>query len=127
MTKKVLVMDDDTSILEVIEEALSYENFQVRTTAESMTVLKTIDEYQPDFILLDYLVQEVNGGEICHQIKSNPATAHIPVIIMSAYPRVFESLGNYGCNAFISKPFDLTQLIDTLDKVSAQKVLSYAY
>ena len=119
MTRKILVMDDDRAILDVIEEALSYENFQVKTTAESMTILKTVGDYNPDIILLDYLVDEVNGGEICHQIKCNPATGHIPVIIMSAYPRVFESLGSYGCNSFIPKPFDLDQLIETIDKLSA--------
>ena len=118
MTRKVLVMDDDVSILEALEEALSYENFQVRTAAESLTILKTVDDYSPDVILLDYLIGQVNGGEICHQIKSNPATKHIPVIILSPYPRVFESLGTYGCNSFISKPFGLSQLVETIDRVS---------
>jgi DNA-binding response OmpR family regulator len=119
MNRKVLVMDDDTSILEVLKEALSYENFQVKTTTESLTILKTVGDYNPDVILLDYLISDVNGGEICHQIKSNPATEHIPVIIMSGFPRVFESLGNYGCNSFIPKPFNLDELIDTIDRLSA--------
>jgi CheY-like chemotaxis protein len=116
--KKVLVLDDDASILEVLQEALLYENFDVKTTEESLAVLKTVDDYHPDIILLDYLVKEVNGGEICHQIKCNPATQHIPVIIMSAYPRVFESLGSYGCNSFIAKPFGLSDLINALKEVS---------
>ncbi len=123
MIRKVLVMDDDTSILKVLEEALSYENFQVKTTAESLSILQTVDDYSPDVILLDYLIGHVNGGEICHQIKSNPATRHIPVIIMSAYPRVFESLGTYGCNSFIPKPFGLSQLVDAIDRVSNLKRL----
>lgn len=123
MIRKVLVMDDDTSILKVLEEALSYENFQVKTTAESLSILQTVDDYSPDVILLDYLIGQVNGGEICHQIKSNPATRHIPVIIMSAYPRVFESLGTYGCNSFIPKPFGLSQLVDAIDRVSNLKQL----
>lgn len=123
MIRKVLVMDDDASILKVLEEALSYENFQVKTTAESLSILQTVDDYSPDVILLDYLIGQVNGGEICHQIKSNPATRHIPVIIMSAYPRVFESLGTYGCNSFIPKPFGLSQLVDAIDRVSNLKQL----
>lgn len=118
MTRKVLVMDDDASILEALEEALLYENFQVKTTGESFTVLKTVEDYHPDVILLDYLMGQINGGEICHLIKSNPATEHIPVIIMSAYPKVFESLGTYGCNSFISKPFALNQLVETIEQVS---------
>lgn len=117
--KRVLVMDDDTSILEAIEEALLYQNFQVKSIEESLTALKTVTEYNPDIILLDYLIGDVNGGEICHQLKSNPDTRHIPVIIMSGAPRVFESLGDYGCNSFISKPFSLNELINTLEKFSA--------
>ena len=127
MTKKVLVMDDDTSILTILEEALSYENYQVKTTTDSMGILKTVGDYLPDVILLDYLISEINGGEICHQIKCNPATEHIPVIIMSAYPRVFESLGTYGCNSFIPKPFGLTQLIETINEVSSAKKLEHVH
>lgn len=117
--KRVLVMDDDASILEAIEEALSYQNFQVKSIDESQMALKIAIEYKPDIILLDYLVDDVNGGEICHQLKSNPDTRHIPVIIMSGAPRVFESLGDYGCNSFIPKPFSLNELINTLQKFSA--------
>lgn len=119
MNKKVLVMDDDTSILEVLQDALLYQNFQVKTTTESRSILKTVSDYNPDVIILDYLISDVNGGEICHQIKSNPATQHIPVIIMSGFPRVFESLGSYGCNSFLPKPFNLSDLINTIDKLSA--------
>jgi CheY-like chemotaxis protein len=115
---KVLVLDDDTSVLEVIEEALSYENFEVKTVSESLSVLEEVNEYHPDIVILDYLNKDINGGEICHQIKCNPDTRHIPVIMMSAYPRVFESLGTYGCNSFIPKPFGLNQLIDAIKQVS---------
>ena len=117
MSGKVLVMDDDDSILEILQEALSYENFQVKTAGESLNILKTVNAYSPDVILIDYLIGKVNGGEICHQLKSNPSTQHIPVIIMSAYPRVFESLGSYGCNSFIPKPFSLNQLVETINRV----------
>ncbi|MEJ6981799.1 response regulator [Pedobacter sp. P351] len=117
MGSKVLVMDDDDLILEVLKEALSYENFQVETGGECLNILKTVNDYNPDVILIDYLIGKVNGGELCHQLKSNPSTRHIPVIIMSAYPRVFESLGNYGCNSFIPKPFSLDQLVETINRV----------
>ncbi len=108
-------MDDDEAILEMAKEALNYENFHVKTINTSKNAIHEILEYKPDVILLDYLVGEINGGEICHQIKVNPLTKHTPVIIMSGFPRVFESLGNYGCDFFISKPFDLYHLLKTID------------
>lgn len=114
--KKALILDDDTSILDMIEEALTYENFSVETVSECERIHHQIIEYKPDVVLLDYLVGRENGGEICHQIKTNPLTSHIPVIIISAYPKVFLSLGNYGCDFFLPKPFSLDQLYKAVDK-----------
>lgn len=104
MTKKVLVLDDDEAVLEVLEAALQYANFDVRIADESSDILKDIEAFNPDVVLIDYLLQGINGGELCHQIKNNSKTAKLPVILISAYPRVLLSLGDYGCNAFMAKP-----------------------
>lgn len=111
MTKKVLVLDDDEAVLEVLEAALQYANFDVRIADESSDILKDIEAFNPDVVLIDYLLRGINGGELCHQIKNNSKTAKLPVILISAYPRVLLSLGDYGCNAFMAKPFDLSDLI----------------
>ena len=108
-------MDDDRSVLDMMHDALTYENFDVKTVDCSRAIFKEVEHYNPDVVLLDYIIRDVNGGEICHQLKNNPLTKHIPVIIMSAYPRVFESLGTYGCNSFIPKPFDLSELVTAID------------
>lgn len=109
--KKVLILDNDHGILEVMREALNYEGYDVKTIADCESIFPHIDEYQPDLLLIDYILNGVNGGEICHQVKLNKRTSSIPVIMMSAYPRIIESLGNYGCNAFVAKPFDLHDLM----------------
>lgn len=114
--KKALVLDDDTTILAMVEDALSYENFSVKTVEKCESIHQQIIEYKPDVVLLDYLVGRANGGEICHQIKTNPLTSHIPVIIISGYPKVFLSLGNYGCDFFLPKPFSLEQLYKAVSK-----------
>jgi len=116
--KKVLVLDDDISLLDIIKEVLLDANLLVRTVERGKDILTAIEEYKPDLILLDYLAGDSNGGEICHQIKSGTLTRHIPVIIMSAYPKVFLSLGSYGCDFFLPKPFDLTQLVRAVDDYS---------
>ena len=109
--KKILVIDDDLAVLEVLEETLRYENFEVKTISETTDIFNDIETYRPDVILMDYILSGINGGEWCHRIKTDPATHHIPVIMTTAYPKVLNSLGHYGFDAFIEKPFNLSDLI----------------
>lgn len=114
MTKRILVLDDDEAVLDALEAALEYASFTVKTITKSENVFNVINEFQPDLVLIDYILNGINGGEICHQIKTNPLTQGMPVILISAYPKVLLSLGDYGCNNFIPKPFDLSELIMTI-------------
>jgi DNA-binding response OmpR family regulator len=114
--KRILVIDDDKSILEVVEEALSYSNFEVKSSLNCENVFDKIAEFNPDLILLDFLLTGINGGELCHQVKTSPETMHIPVIMMSGFPKVFLSLGDYNCDFFITKPFNLDELLDTVNR-----------
>lgn len=123
-SKRVLVVDDDNDILNIMEEILTYEGFEVSSLAETSNIFPEINRYNPDIIILDYILSGINGGEICHQIKINPYTSGIPVILMSAYPRVLNSLGTYGCNTFIAKPFDLNDIVNRIHQLitSSQSV-----
>ena len=112
--KKVLLLDNDEGVLDVMQEALSYEGFQIKAIDSTDNIFPVIDGFDPDLIILDYILSGVNGGEICHQIKANPKTTDLPVIIMSAYPRVIRSLGYYGCDDFIAKPFDLDDIVERI-------------
>lgn len=107
MQKRILVIDNDQDILEAVEAALSMENYSVETSPIVEDIFQMIHEKNPDLILIDYLLFGINGGELCHMIKHEPSTSHLPVIIFSGYPKVLQSLGTYECDAFISKPFDL--------------------
>ena len=111
------MLDDDIAVLEAIESALTYEDFEVKTLGRTYNIFKTIDEYKPDVLLVDYYLDDISGGEICRQIKSNPTTKHLPVIIISAYQGNIGSLRSVGCDLFISKPFDLAELYQGITKV----------
>ncbi|MBB5394075.1 response regulator [Mucilaginibacter sp. AK015] len=115
--KKVLVIDDDADVLDIMEEALKYEGFSVMTSNTADDLVTLINNYKPDILLIDYLLKGINGGDICHQVKVTPQTSQLPVIIFSAYPRVLLSLGNYGCDKFIPKPFDLTDLVGNIKTI----------
>ncbi|MDR6943178.1 response regulator [Mucilaginibacter pocheonensis] len=116
MKKRILLIDDDDALLEVLNEALSYEGYAVKCVQNTNGVFTEIQEFKPDIIVTDYLLNGINGGELCHQIKQNLLTNHLPVLILSAYPKMNNTLEYYGCDAFIPKPFDL---FDFMTKLSA--------
>ena len=123
MLKRVLVLDDNQDILEIVHEALSYEHFEVKSVSESGKVMALVAEFSPDLVILDYRVAGENGGEICKQIKSNPEFNDIPVIIFSAYINHNDEVLAYGCDAIINKPFDLIELIETILRRRIHKCL----
>lgn len=112
-----MIIDNDGDVLDVMEEALTYEGFQVNVTKSTDDIFADLDGYKPDILLIDYLLDGINGGELCHQVKSNPSTSALPVVIISAYPKVILSLGTYNCDRFIAKPFDLDELVDQINSL----------
>jgi DNA-binding response OmpR family regulator len=121
MLKRVLIFDDDKDVLDVMQEALTFEGFEVYTIDYTEDIFRELNHYKPDILLIDYLLQGINGGEICCQIKRNPVTSALPVMILSAYPRVIGSLGYYNCNKFLAKPFDLIELVDEIRNLTDGK------
>lgn len=122
MQKRILVIDNDQDILEAVDAALSMENYSVETSPIVEDIFQMIHDKNPDLILIDYLLYGINGGELCHMIKTEPSTAHLPVIIFSGYPKVLQSLGTYDCDAFISKPFELDNFMMVIKECLAKKV-----
>lgn len=110
MLKRILVIDNDPGILDAMREVLNYEGYEAIVKEETSDILTLVQQYHPDLLLIDYILNGINGGELCHEVKVNSNTSHIPVILMSAYPRVLQSLGHYGFDDFIPKPFDLSDL-----------------
>lgn len=117
MSKRVLIIDDDPDILEIMQEALKYEGFEAVTSMVGDNVQDLIRNNNVDLLIIDYLLRGINGGEICHQVKASPETCHLPVILFSAHPKVFHSLGNYGCDAFIPKPFNLADMFGQITQL----------
>jgi DNA-binding response OmpR family regulator len=119
MGNRILLIDDDQDLLDILHEFLTGEGFIVKTLSKINELFVEIETYKPELIVIDYILYGpnefgVNGGEVCHQIKMNPKTGHIPVAILSAHPKVLFSLGTYNSDVIIAKPFDLAELTDTL-------------
>jgi DNA-binding response OmpR family regulator len=117
MSKRILILDDNQDILDIVHETLSYEQFDVKSTSNGNEVMPMMGEFSPDLVILDYRVAGINGGELCKQIKCHPDYKNIPVIIFSAYINHDDELLGYGCDAIINKPFDLTELVQKVNNL----------
>ncbi len=114
MAKKILVIEDDKDIRESIQYALE-EGGYVVTASEDSKILKQFDTIAPDMVLLDNWLTEwksdANGQQISKELKSNAATSHIPVIIISAVSNIKEIAEAGLADGYLRKPFDLDELL----------------
>lgn len=111
MTKKILIVDDDESILDALSLILTDADFTVEATSKGSLTLTTVDRFKPDLILLDVLISGWDGRKICKTLKSMDSTKNIPVIMISAHPSAERSVAECGANDFIAKPFDTNELL----------------
>ena len=115
--KKVLVLDDKQDILEMLEVALMYEQFEVHSMSNDDDIFAIAGNFRPDLILMDYRLGHLNGGEICWQFKTHPSFNSVPVIIFSAYVQKNIDYSQYKCDAVIEKPFDLDVLTSKIHQL----------
>ena len=114
MAKQILIVEDDDDILALLKDALEKDGFEVTGLNYTESIIKSITKYVAELVILDFLLPGINGGEMCHEIKFHPALTDMPVIMLSAFPRVLESLGDYGADVFIAKPFDIKELLNAV-------------
>ena len=121
MKKKILVVDDDQSILEVLKIILEEAGFMVETSGNS-TAVWSWTKRAPDLILLDVLLGEEDGAEICKRLKGKKETRDIPVILFSAHSSGKRVIKECGADCFVSKPFDIDELVGIVRKTLENKV-----
>ena len=110
MEGKVLIIDDDEALLEILSDCFIDENFEVQALPAVENIIQTVKQFNPDVVVIDYLLPGVNGAELCHEIKMTFST--LPVIIISAYPKQRLSLARFNCDRFIAKPFNVFELVE---------------
>lgn len=113
MASRVLLIEDDRDIRDTIVYALQDEGIEV-IASENARILKTLNEINPDLILLDNWLtdwkSDANGQQISKELKTNPATSHIPIIMVSAVGNIKEVSDAAMADAYLKKPFELTEL-----------------
>jgi two-component system phosphate regulon response regulator PhoB len=112
---RILAVDDDRDILDVIQYILEDSGYEVSTLSDGRYLFERIKTLSPDLILLDIMLGNLDGRELCKDVKAREETHDIPVILISASHNVGEHMDKKGApNAFIAKPFDISELLDTI-------------
>ncbi len=112
---KVLVVDDDPAILEICSDLLQTEGYAVMVATNGQQALEQIRTDPPQVVLMDIMMPVLDGVEACRQVKANPVTADIPVVLMSARTNLTrQSQELASADALVAKPFDIDHLLNTI-------------
>ena len=115
--KRVLVVDDDQDIVDMLSEILSRDGrFEVKTATTGYDAGMLTHSFHPDVMLLDYKLPDINGNIVCRTVRSKHEFENMRVIIISgvADPAEIEELRAAGADEFIKKPFEIEHVIDTM-------------
>lgn len=112
--RTVLVVDDDEDLLQIVDIKLKVEGFHTLLSLNGERVREIIAQSPPDLVLLDIHMQGISGGDICREIKSDPTTSSIPVILFSANDNVKTIQEECGADGFVTKPWEDNKLIETI-------------
>lgn len=117
---KVLVVDDEDDIRRMLRRVLVERGYQVVEASRGTEALQAVREHSPDLILLDAMLPEIHGFDICRRIKGSQKYGHIPIIMVSAVYRGWrfaEDLRqSYGVHAFLEKPFKISDVIAAVER-----------
>src|ERR1700730_5554501 len=113
MSARILVVDDNPLNLRMLADWLATEQHLLRTAADGVEALAKIAAERPDIVLLDVVMPELNGFEVCRQIKADPTMADIPVIMVTALSDVDDLVRGFdaGADDFVTQPFNFDTLM----------------
>jgi len=112
-TAPVLVIDDEESIIDLIKLGLKYEGFEVVAASDGEDGIAAAQRTNPSFIILDWMLPDMDGLEVCRRLRSNPTTHDIPILLLTAKGEVgsrVEGL-NTGADDYLTKPFSFEELV----------------
>ncbi len=115
--RKILVVDDDVELVELITDVLDKDGrFEVRSVNNGFDAGMMVKEYHPDLIVLDVMLPDINGKEVCQRVRSDPTMDDVKIICISGMVEQdkIEDLRVAGADDFLQKPFEVDQLVDRI-------------
>jgi CheY-like chemotaxis protein len=116
---KIMVVDDEATLAKVVREALSGAGHTVYIENDGLTALTRMLEVHPDLVVSDVMMPGMGGASLLTAMRDNAYLEGVPVIVMSALPEESVTKACQGYSAFISKPFDLSAIVDAVERVLA--------
>ncbi|MBW6509249.1 MAG: response regulator [Desulfuromonadales bacterium] len=119
MQRKILIVEDEESLLKLESILLTTKGFHVQGVTTGTAALKAVAENPPDLVLLDIMLPEMDGFEVCRQIKSSPQSRHIPVILLTAKKSPEDMIRGkaVGADQYITKPFKSSMVIAAIERL----------
>ncbi|HRI01103.1 MAG TPA: response regulator [Saprospiraceae bacterium] len=122
--KKILIVDDDPYILMSLDYLMRVNRFDVLVARNGTEALESINSNKPDLILLDIMMPDVDGYEICNRLKSDPQTKEIKIVFMSARTKPSDIQKGYdlGASLYITKPFSTRDLLKQIKELLSHRL-----
>ncbi len=120
--QKILIVEDEESLLKLESILLTSKGYEVRGVSNGQEALDAVAEEKPDLVLLDIMLPEIDGFEVCQRIKDDPETRDIPVIMLTA-KKSREDMARgekVGADWYITKPFKSVMVIETIQRFLAK-------
>ena len=120
----ILVLDDDPDICIMIKMVLDYYGYDAMDAENEENARKIISSNHVDLLIMDMLLSGVDGTDICRQLKQDQETSSIPILMFSAHPTARETCLAAGADDFISKPFEMNDMMDKISFFLERKKIS---
>ena len=129
--KKILVVDDDQDVVAYLQTWLSDEGFEVEVAGDGLEAQEKCQSFHPDLITLDIVMPQKTGVKFYQEIRKNPATAQLPIIIITGLQQEFKQFISHRRTApppegYIAKPFSREELLKTIETVFRRKPAAVA-
>ena len=113
MSTRILVVDDEPDLLELVRLALSQAGFVVETAAGGREALEKIRRSPPDLVVLDLMMPDLSGNDVCRQIRSDGALAELPIVMLTAKSKEVDRVVGFelGADDYVAKPFSPRELV----------------
>lgn len=115
--KTIFIVEDETGIRDALQLLLSFENYDVRSFSSVETFQNRDRSVIPDVFILDVMLPDGSGTDLCNEIKADEATTGVPVIIISAHAKAENVINACEADEFIAKPFDIDDVLVKIEKL----------
>ncbi len=116
MNRRILIVDDEPNIVTSLEFLMRGSSYEVQVARNGEEALRRAESFRPDLVLLDVMMPQRSGFEVCQKIRENPAFRNVKIVVLTAKGRELEKNRglDLGANAYVTKPFSTKELMSTV-------------